>query len=63
MTDLDALSPDQMQTVFELYATRAIEARLCNDIGTKLVTAPADPHIAARNASAMASPTSTVPSS
>lgn len=48
VTDLDALSPDQMQTVFELYATHAIEARLCNDIGTKLVTAPADPQVALR---------------
>lgn len=42
VTDLDALSPAQMQTVFEMYATHAIEARLCNDIGTKLITAPAD---------------------
>ncbi|CAG9241819.1 conserved hypothetical protein [Burkholderia diffusa] len=48
VTDLDALSPDQMQTVFELYATHAIEARLCNDIGTKLVTAPTDPQMALR---------------
>ena len=48
VTDLDALSPDQMQTVFELYATHAIDARLCNDIGTKLVTAPADPQVALR---------------
>ena len=48
VTDLDALSPDQMQTVFELYATHAIEARLCNDIGTKLVTAPTDPQVALR---------------
>jgi len=48
VTDLDALSPDQMQTVFELYATHAIEARLCNDIGTKLITAPADPQVALR---------------
>ena len=37
-----------MQTVFELYATNAIEARLCNDIGTKAVTLPADPREAAR---------------
>jgi len=29
VTDLNALSSDQMQTVFELYATHAIEARLC----------------------------------
>ncbi|WP_343226732.1 Qat anti-phage system associated protein QatB [Luteimonas sp. 8-5] len=42
ITDLDALTPDQMQTVFELYATHAIEARLCNDIGTKAITVPAD---------------------
>lgn len=48
VTDLDALTPDQMQTVFELYATHAIEARLCNDIGTKLVTAPADAQTALR---------------
>jgi len=44
--DLDALTPEQMQTVFELYVTHAIEARLCNDIGTKAVTAPADAHAA-----------------
>ena len=48
VTDLDALTPDQMQTVFELYATHAIEARLCNDIGTKLITAPADAQAALR---------------
>lgn len=40
VTDLDALTPDQMQTVFELYATHAIEARLCNDIGTKVIMVP-----------------------
>lgn len=48
VTDLDALTPDQMQTVFELYATHAIEARLCNDIGTKLITAPANAQAALR---------------
>ena len=42
VADLDALLPDQMQTVFEIYATHAIEARLCNDIGTKLIMAPAN---------------------
>jgi hypothetical protein len=42
ITDLDGLTADQMQTVFELYATNAIEARLCNDIGTKAVTLPSD---------------------
>lgn len=48
VTNLDALTPDQMQTVFELYATHAIEARLCNDIGTKAITMPADAQTALR---------------
>jgi hypothetical protein len=48
ITDLDGLTPDQMQTVFELYATNAIEARLCNDIGAKTVTLPSDSRQAAR---------------
>lgn len=48
ITDLDGLTADQMQTVFELYATNAIEARLCNDIGAKTVTLPADAREAAR---------------
>lgn len=48
VTNLDALTPDQMQTVFELYATHAIEARLCNDIGTKVITAPTDAQAAIR---------------
>lgn len=48
VTDLDALTPDQMQTVFELYATHAIEARLCNDIGTKAITMPTDAQTALR---------------
>lgn len=42
VTDLDNLTADQVQTVFELYATHAIEARLCNDVGTKAITMPAD---------------------
>nr|EKU9959163.1 hypothetical protein [Stenotrophomonas maltophilia]EKU9984536.1 hypothetical protein [Stenotrophomonas maltophilia] len=48
LTDLATFTPDQMQTVFELYATHAIEARICNDIGTKAVTMPADTHAAHR---------------
>jgi hypothetical protein len=48
ITDLDGLTPDQMQTVFELYATNAIEARLCNDIGAKVVILPSDSRQAAR---------------
>lgn len=42
ITNLDELTVEQMQTVFELYATNAIEARLCNDIGTKTIILPSD---------------------
>jgi hypothetical protein len=31
-----------MQMIFEIYATHAIETRLCNDIGMKAITLPAD---------------------
>ena len=48
ITDLDGLTSDQMQTVFELYATNAIEARLCNDIGAKTVVLPSDSRQTAR---------------
>ena len=48
ITDLTTLTPEQMQTVFELFATHAIEARICNDIGTKAVTMPADAQAAHR---------------
>lgn len=46
ITNIDALTPSQIQTVFELYATHAIEARICNDIGIRVVTVPADPRAA-----------------
>lgn len=42
ITDLDALTTDQVQTVLELYASHAIEARLCNDIGKKIIFLPID---------------------
>ena len=48
ITDLDGLTAEQMQTVFELYATNAIEARLCNDIGAKVITLPVDSRAAGR---------------
>lgn len=48
LTDLNTFTPDQMQTVFELYATHAIEARICNDIGAKAVMMPADAQAAHR---------------
>lgn len=48
LTDLTTFTPDQMHTVFELYATHAIEARICNDIGTKAVTMPTNAQAAHR---------------
>lgn len=46
LADLDAFTSEQMDTVFELYATHAIEARICNDIGTKVVTMPSNAQVA-----------------
>lgn len=40
ITDLNSMTADQIQTVFELYATNAVEARLCNDIGGRVITIP-----------------------
>ncbi len=48
VTNLDGLTADQMQTVFELYATHAIEARLYNDIGMKGIVLPIDTKAASR---------------
>lgn len=48
ITDLDALTADQMQTVFEHYATHAIEARILNDVGAKAVMIPTDVRAAER---------------
>lgn len=48
ITDIDGLTADQIQTVFELYVTHTIEARICNDIGSRVVTVPSDPTAAAR---------------
>jgi hypothetical protein len=48
ITDLDTLNNDQLQTVFELYTTHAIEGRLLNDIGTKAIQFPADAQTALR---------------
>jgi hypothetical protein len=41
ITNFDALTADQLQTILELYVAHAIEARLCNDIGAKVITLPA----------------------
>lgn len=42
ITDLNALNVDQIQTVFELYATHAIEERLYNEIGINAILLPDD---------------------
>lgn len=39
ITDIDSLTPNQMQSVLEIFTTHAIEERLCNDIGTKICIA------------------------
>jgi hypothetical protein len=47
IANFDRLTFEQMQIVFELYTTHTIETRICNDIGMKAVTVPADPATAA----------------
>jgi len=42
ITDFDSLTAEQMQIIFEIYATHAIETRLCNDIGMNSITLPPD---------------------
>jgi hypothetical protein len=41
ITELDGLTVEQMQTVLEIFATHAIEARICNDIGNQVIVLPA----------------------
>jgi hypothetical protein len=40
ITDLETLTIEQIESIIQIYATHAIEARLCNDIGTKIFIAP-----------------------
>jgi hypothetical protein len=42
ITDFDALTAAQVQTILELDIAHAIEARICNDIGTNSITLPQD---------------------
>jgi hypothetical protein len=42
ITDFDSMNSDQVQTIFEMFATHAIEDRIYNEIGTKAITLPAD---------------------
>ena len=42
LEDLSTLSSDQVYIVLEIYAANAIKARICNDIGNKIVSMPDD---------------------
>lgn len=42
ITDLNNMNGNQMQTIFEMFATHAIEDRIYNEIGTKAITLPTD---------------------
>ncbi len=42
ITNLDELTGEQIQTVFEIYAAHTIEIRLYNDIGTNSIKLPHD---------------------
>lgn len=46
ITDLDNLTPEQMQTLLESNIAHAIEARICNDIGNNVVALPDSPEAA-----------------
>ena len=42
ITDFDALTAEQVQTILELNVAHAIEARICNDIGAHTISMPQD---------------------
>jgi len=42
ITDFDALTAEQVQTILELNVAHAIEARICNDIGAHAISLPQD---------------------
>lgn len=42
ITDLDTLTPEQLETIFEAFVAHSIEARIYNDIGSKGISLPAD---------------------
>jgi hypothetical protein len=47
ITDFGALTAAQVQTILELNVAHAIEARICNDIGSNSITLPQDAREAA----------------
>jgi hypothetical protein len=47
ITDFDTLNAAQVQTILELNVAHAIEARLCNDIGSQSIILPQDANAAA----------------
>lgn len=42
IADLNNLNTDQVQTIFEMFTTHAIEDRIYNEIGTRAITLPTD---------------------
>jgi hypothetical protein len=42
ITDFDAMTAPQMQTVFEMFVTNTIETRIYNDIGNNGIKLPSD---------------------
>lgn len=48
IADLDNLTFDQLQTILEIYVSRTIFNRLCNDIGAKMIALPRDERQAGR---------------
>jgi hypothetical protein len=42
ITDFDTLTVEQVQTILELNVAHAIEARICNDIGSHSISLPQD---------------------
>lgn len=44
LIDLDKLSSEQIDTALEIYCAHAIEGRILNDIGTRVITIPPDIH-------------------
>lgn len=43
VTDFERMTAEQIQTIFELFTTNAIEARILNDIGNKVISVPSTP--------------------
>jgi len=43
VTNFEVMTAEQIQTIFEIFTANAIEARILNDIGNKVISVPATP--------------------